>query len=175
MSLEARLRQAVKLANIDMIHSVFSDIYESYSKLIYFTVVQIVNNNKDAEEIVQDVFISFYNNINKNEINNIKYYLIVSGKNKAINYLKKKKEEVLLDENTVFNVLDSKVNDYSLIIDKMKLYLSDTEIEILISHILYEETFKDIAIKLNKKLNTVLSIYHRGIKKFKKRSDKNEN
>lgn len=41
----------------------FNELYKDYSKLSYNIALQYLQNKEDAEEIVQDVFLSVYNNL----------------------------------------------------------------------------------------------------------------
>lgn len=50
---------------------------------------------------------------------------------------------------------------------KMKRFLNNFEIEIIIKHNIDGYSFKELSIEYNKPLNTIISIYHRGLKKFK--------
>ena len=43
------------------IEKLFNDIYNSNYKLVYFCVANFIKNKLDIEEIVDDVFINFYN------------------------------------------------------------------------------------------------------------------
>lgn len=176
MTLEKRLKCAIKSNDNKIIHDVFEEIYVTYGKLVYFKIMQYVTNKLDAEELTQDVFVSFYNNLYSTDILNVKYYLIASAKNKAIDFIKKKKEVLISDENTIFEVEDvvDKCIEYDEIIDAMKKFLSEFEIEIIIKHIIDDLSFKQLSIQYKKPLNTIISIYYRALKKFKKEREKNE-
>ena len=97
MQLERKLKYAIMSNDIDKIHSVFDDIYITYGRLVYFKIMQYIENKSDVEELTQEVFISFYNNILYVEVKNIKYYLLTSAKNKSIDYLRKKREKIVFD------------------------------------------------------------------------------
>ena len=56
----------------------------------------------------------------------------------------------------------------------MKLFLNDFEIKIIIKHNINGDSFKQLAKEYKKPLNTILSIYHRALKKFKKGSEESE-
>lgn len=170
MNLEDKLKRAIKKKKTESVHLVFEEIYETYSKLVYFKVIQYIDNRQDANDLTQDVFLSFYENIFKSDINNIKYYLMVTAKNKALNYLKSQKNIITLEENIVYDYVDDCSNneEYNNIIDNMKKYLSEREINILLEHIIDGNSFKDLSVKYNIPLNTVISIYHRALKKYKK-------
>ncbi len=176
MALEKKLKHAIKSNDIEIIHSVFNEIYITYGKLVYFKISQYVNNKLDVEELTQDVFVNFYNNVVNNEIHDIKYYLLVSAKNKAIDFLKKKKELLILDDKIIFETEEDITSniEYEELINKMKIFLSDLDIEIIIKHNINGDSFKQLAKEYKKPLNTILSIYHRALKKFKKGSEKSE-
>lgn len=124
MTLEKKLKHAIKSNDIDKIHIVFDEIYITYGRLVYFKIMQYVDNKLDVEDLTQDVFVSFYNNIKFIEVLNIKYYLVAFAKNKALDYLKKKNEIVINDEKAVLEKEDTiKSNiEYEEIISKMQCF-----------------------------------------------------
>ena len=66
-------------------------LFGFYYKELYFFARKFLGNKEVAEEIVQDVFIVIWEN--KNDLNitkSIKSYLYTSVKNRSINYLKSK-------------------------------------------------------------------------------------
>lgn len=168
MKLEKKLKHALKSNNISSIHEVFEEIYEKYNKLVFFIIIRYVNNIDDVRDLVQDTFVSFYNNLNNN-IENIKFYLTTSAKNKAINFIKKH-NNIIFDDEFIYKVEDIKnINiNYHNIIEIMRKTLTDLEIEIILQHTLHGYTFREIAKQLNMNLNTTISMYRRAIKKFKK-------
>lgn len=175
MKLETKLKHALRSKNEDKIHTIFEEIYVTFGKLVYFKILQYVPNFADAEELTQDVFVSFYNNIYYSEISNIKYYLVTSAKNKAIDYIKKKKINFIYDENFIYNKEEYTNNpNFYEILAKMNTILNQTEIDIILKHLIDGYTFKDLSKAYNKPINTILSIYHRGLIKFKKGSEINE-
>jgi len=71
----------------DFIKSLFD---EYYADLVVFCMKYVIAR-EIAEEIVQDVFVKLWNNINKYKIEKtIKGYLFTAVKNNSINYLKSK-------------------------------------------------------------------------------------
>ncbi|MEF9931918.1 MAG: sigma factor, partial [Bacteroidales bacterium] len=50
-------------------------LYSTYSDRLYFTSLRIVGNSYDAEEIMQDTFIKYYNYPNKTDILEIQKWL----------------------------------------------------------------------------------------------------
>ena len=102
MTLEKRMKRAIKSNDIRIIHEVFEEIYVTYGKLVYFKIMQYVSNKLDVEELTQDVFVSFYNNLKCTDILDIKYYLVTSAKNKAVDFIKKKKVVLQSDDRVIF-------------------------------------------------------------------------
>ena len=174
MTFENKLKKALESNNINEIHAVFDEIYSYYGKLIYFIVIKDVNNNQDAEEITQDVFVNFFNNLTKTSINNIKYYLVRTANNLVINHLRKQNKEVVLNELITYKEEKIYNDEYDRIINKMKKYLNEFEINIILKHVVYGFKFKEIADEYNMSINTVFAIYNRAIKKIRKGENKNE-
>lgn len=50
MQLERKLKYAIMSNDIDKIHSVFDDIYITYGRLVYFKIMQYIENKSDVEE-----------------------------------------------------------------------------------------------------------------------------
>ena len=90
MSYEVELISALKSNDINKVQESFKNIYEAYYKLVYFCVGNFLKNKEDIEDVTQEVFINFFNNLeNINVSGSIKYYLTRSARNLSINYLKK--------------------------------------------------------------------------------------
>ena len=167
MSLERKLENALLSNDIQRIDLLFEEIYYRYGKLVGFVISKYVFVKEDIEELINDVFISFYNNLKKIQYKSIKYYLVTSAKNRAIDFLRKRKEEILLDDEYVYTVTDNK-SLYYQIVDDLKRCLKENEIEIVLFRTIYNFTFKEISEILKKPLTTVSSIYSNAIKKYKR-------
>lgn len=170
MDYNNKLKKFIEEKNKRKIDELYEDIYYSYRKLVSFIISKYVNNHMDVEELTNDVFINFYKKIGTQEINNIKYYLVASAKNSAVNYLSKKQVYIEYDEDFVYKC---ESNEYSLdkyyeLIDYLKSIISDFELEIILKHIVYDYSFDDLSKLYNKPLKTIYSIYSRAIKKIKK-------
>ena len=165
MNLEKKLVSALNSKDKAKIESVFRQIYDSYFKLVYFCVSNYINVHEDIEDIVADVFVSFFNHLDSINIDgSIKYYLTTTAKNKAINFVKKKKE-VLLEDNVLNSMkYESKPN---LLLLSLNEKLTKEERYIIVSHVLYDYTLNEIATELNENLNTIKSKYRRTIQKLK--------
>ena len=174
MILEKKIERAIKKENDNEIDLLFEEVYNKYYNLISYLISQNVKNNKDVEELVNDTFVNFYNNCCIKPINNIKYYLVKSAKNISINFLKKKQINYEYNEDYINNYND--YNDktyYDEIMILLEKYLTEEEIKIILLYNVDCYSLKEIANIIKKPYNSVVSIYNRAIKKFKKEVYKN--
>ncbi len=160
----------IKSGDLKTIQMKYKEIYDFFSKLLFYVSYEILHNRLDAEEVVNDTFIAFFNSISDlNEEKNIKYWLITTAKNKSIDLLRKKNSRSLLidiDLNEIKTNSGENTNDNS-IFDEIKNYLSEDEYFIIIHRFVYQQSFRNIACELGIKTGTVTSRYSRAIKKLK--------
>ncbi|WP_228098685.1 RNA polymerase sigma factor [Pedobacter sp. MC2016-24] len=70
----------------------FKLIYERYWQLLYVAACKILNDEEEAKDVVQDVFISFFNKGPSLEINvSISVYLYSAVRYKVFDYISRKK------------------------------------------------------------------------------------
>ena len=96
MKIEAELQNALRLNSKDKVNYVFEKIYNDYFKLGMFIALQYLNEH-DAIEVVDDIFVSFFEKILKEkklEILNIKQYLCTSIKNNSLRMLVNKNKQL---------------------------------------------------------------------------------
>lgn len=84
----------------------FRFFVDMYSKDLYFFALGYVNVREIAEEVVSDVFLEAWNNRSRlHEIQQMKSWLLVLVRNKAISYLRKQNwDTVSFDEIEDFHV-----------------------------------------------------------------------
>lgn len=145
-------------------------IYNQYVRLVFKVAYTILLNKEEAEDVTQDVFVSFYNTRETGtHISNIKYYLLNSAK--FISYKKKQKSETLMDfeeeragesfELPLESILYSNKNVNGTAL------LSSEEANIIIKHLEYDFTFKEIGEETGKTTHAVSGIYRRAIEKLR--------
>lgn len=136
------------------------DIY--YVQLVYFAF-NILNSREDAEEIVQDVFITMWNDREKIDVKySIKSYLYTSVKNRVINYTKskfsriKKSEEKLSDNiEIIYEETGIEAKELKVIIKNAIVNLPEKCRLIFCLSRNTGLTYKEIASELNISVNTV--------------------
>lgn len=166
-TLEKQLSTAIKSNDISNIHFVFDLIYNEYVKLVAFTIGKYVNDIDVIKDLTQDVFVSFFENI-ENVKSSIKYYLISSARNLSLDYLKKQNKIVLVDDVSLdmFNSLDSYKYYYELVTE-LNSVMSEKEVNIVILHKVDGYTFKEIGKIIGISHKNANKIYERALKKFK--------
>ena len=104
LRLEERMKYALRVKDKKLLDEVFKDIYNEYFHLIGFVISEYVNNKNDVEELINDVFLSFFNNLDKIKLKNIKAYLTKTAKNKAIDFIRCNKNKYLLENEILLIV-----------------------------------------------------------------------
>lgn len=166
---EKNLKESViKLKSGDM--SYFASLFEATKKVIFYNIYSIVKNYETSEDLTQEVFIKFLENLDSIDVNkSISGYFIVLSRNIAINYLKKMSKE---DDYEAFefkaNTLDTYDSDEEILMDKIKKILNEKELNVFLLHSYSDLTFDEISKSLNKPLGTVIWLYNSGIKKLRK-------
>ena len=78
------------------------ELYELYEQKIYYVAYSILNNIQQAEDIVQETFITLYQNLEKIynlNTQELKRYILRIAKNKTIDsYRKNKRHKMFLEE-----------------------------------------------------------------------------
>ena len=93
MELADELQYLQEFKKRNYIH--FEEFYESFKRKIFYNILAVVPNTDMAEEILQDTFVSFLENIDKIDYSKPSLgYLIRISRNKAIDYYRKKKKEI---------------------------------------------------------------------------------
>lgn len=93
-------------------------IYEKHHKMVYNLVLYYLQNVQDTEEIVQDIFVSVYENIdNFQGKSSIKTWLYRIAINKSLDFIKAKKSKKNVWNFVVDNAFFQEHNDdfYTLI------------------------------------------------------------
>lgn len=149
----------------------FDTIYDLSKKAVYYVGMNIIKNDQIVQDLMQETYIEFLQNINKIDYNrSIVAYLCTIIRNKALNYIEKSKREINLDhyENEDMYGSTSTNYDNSDLIDQIKSLLKPLEFEILLLHVIEEFSFKEISNIISKPLGTTLWMYNQAIKKVQK-------
>lgn len=151
----------------------FETIYYRYKSLLFYQALNIVKNEKDAEDILQEAFIKIAKNIKS--VGDIKSketvsFLIVITKNQAYDYIRKSSKitqlplserEDVIDENSLNNLV-SEIEYRELV--SLITSISSPYNEVLYLHYAKDYSVKKTAVLLNRKAATVKMQLVRGKK-----------
>lgn len=84
----------------------FEEIYRRYWFKIYRIAYNQTGNKEEAEELVQDVFLSIWNRRDSVIIKNLELYLIISIKNKVYDFIRSKINFRKYQEHIILNEID---------------------------------------------------------------------
>lgn len=148
----------------------FNELYEKYKKLVYAISFSILKNKEDSEELTQKVFVKLWR-IEKSKLptNNEASWLYSMTKNETLNFLRKQKEEINIEEVYYITNEDQELNEimekdsYNKIISK----LNKKEQEIVSLKILSNLSFKEISQILNMPIGTVQWRYYKSLHTLK--------
>lgn len=171
MTIEHKLLHAIRNNDKKQIELIFEEVYYKYGKLVGYIISKYVPKREDIEELINDVFVNFSKVLFDIKLVNIKYYLITQAKNTALDFLRKKTNKINLvyEEEYVLNTVNHDNRIYYELIDNLLTILNEEEVNIIILHSVYDYSFVTIANKKKKPITTIKSIYHRALKKYKKR------
>ena len=154
----------------------FNEIYNKTYNLVVKYVVCKCNNIDDVNDIIQDIYISLYKQLLKNnDIENINQYVIGIAKNKINRYYGLSYKIKNLFTKTEINNLKNSTDIEKIIIDKNNLekiwqYLKNKNIIIFkIFYLYYVEslTIKEISNHLNINESNVKNYLYRTLKELK--------
>jgi len=163
--------------NTELFETIYRATFNTISKYVYFKVAQLC----DAEDIVQAIYIDFYNYIIKKnkKVENVQAYLTQMANHELSKYYKSKSElpitfsednlkilESIEDETDLeFEILNA--NDSNEVFDLVE-NLPVIDQKILGARFRFDMTFKDIAQLLSLSENTIKTRYYRALKELKK-------
>ncbi len=154
--------------NRERMEKTFNKIYEEYSYLVFYVAFEILRNKEDAKDVVNETFLKMYQNRHSLERGkNLKYYLVTIAKNLAINNSKISARYVELNEDKGPGIVET-YEDFDSYINKFKDFLDEEELTLVVYHLLYDYSFKEIAEIKQVSINSISSKYKRTLDKIRR-------
>ena len=147
---------------------VLADIYDVTYGAVFSFVYNIVKNRDTAKDVTHDVYLAIYRHSQQYAAKGHPMaWIYAIAKNTAKMHLRKHIKEVTVEEDieVVYHQQDIVSN---VTVQYLLKNLELEEREIVVMRSISDMPFKDIAHVLDMRLSTVLSKYHRAIKKLKK-------
>lgn len=164
--------------------AVFTEIVNRYLKLIYNFSYRLVGNEKEGEDISQEVFLKVWKNIKKFDTNkSFKTWIFSIAKNTSIDYLRKRKNipMSIFDNEDGGNIIEDSLKDeepradqiFALAqdkkdVEKILTELSVVQKEVIILKYVNEMSLPQIAEIMDISINTAKSHHRRALIKMKK-------
>ncbi len=157
-----------KIANQDTL--ALEMLYNETRTYVYRFALSILKNCSDAEDVMQDTYI----NINKyaknyNPRNKPMAWILTITRNLCLNKIKNNKKREATDLKEIEEIIGTSTNENynKLLIKSIIEELDEEERQIFILNSIDNYKFREIANLLDLKLSTVLSKYHRAMKKIR--------
>lgn len=167
----------------------FEAIYRAYVRSVALVCARFLRDDADVQSVTNDVFVAFFRRMEflvPDEIGSLRAYLTASAKNAALDHLRAqgRREGVLADtrisdggaegETDLLSMLPDPDGDvtasvrYTELTRDLCCTVGEEAAEIILSRAVCGESFPAIAARLGKKENTVKTLYHRAIQKFRR-------
>ena len=157
----------------------FEQVYNQSSGAVFGLAMSILGNQADAEDVVQETYITIYNKADTyKDKGKAMAWIFTIARNHALMKLREKKKHSHIDLDEVYNVGedDSTLEDMhkedlvSVLLDTLK----EDERQIVVMHAMSNMKHKDIAEVMNIPLSTVLSKYKRSLDKLRLKMEVSE-
>lgn len=156
----------------------FAKLYKFTSDAVYGFALSVLKNTHDAEDVLQDCFLSIYNAAPSYRPDGKPMaWILTITKNLCYQKLRKNSRISDIPEEDWERYLDSKEGistEDKMIISACMNLLSDEERQIVILHAVAGFKHREIAHILDIHLSTVLSKYNRAIKKLRTEIEKED-
>ena len=165
--------ELVLRATKDKDQQAFSDLIDKYKDPIYYMLLKMVNNNDDAEDLTLEAFGKAFNRLNQYTPNfAFSTWLFKIATNNCIDFLRKKKKNVMSIDNRVsnndgeeymFEIKSDGMTPEQIAMNEQKIQLMRQYVkklkpryEILVEMRYFKEmSYEEISIELNLPLGTV--------------------
>lgn len=148
----------------------FRELYEIASKSVYGFALSILKNSHDAEDVLQETFLKVYSNASDYEPHGKPMaWILRITRNLSMTKLREKTKYSEYNDTLGEEIDLSSIHDAEkrLLIETLFKILSDEEKQILVLHTVCGMKHREIANLMDIALNTVISKYHRAIRKLK--------
>lgn len=146
---------------------IFIKLYQKYFNKLTIFIFKYIQNMEDAKDITQDMFMDLprlirekFDYQDEKKFNNWLYKI---AKRKAFDFLKRKKQIEEIKNNMIYE--ENAAKDKLLLMD-LKEILNEEEFNLLMKHILFGFTFKEMATQNKMSINQIKKLYKKIIQKI---------
>ncbi len=167
----------------------FEAIYRTYVRAVALVCARYLREDADVQSVTNDVFVAFFHRVatlDLRELGSLRAYLATAAKHAALDLLRaqRRREGLWTDilppawdaegEPDLLSMLPDPDGDvtaslrYEEMTRDLRTTVGEEAAEIILSRAVCGDSFPAIAARLGKKENTVKTIYHRAILKFRR-------
>jgi RNA polymerase sigma-70 factor (ECF subfamily) len=159
-----------KVARYDV--AAFEQLYNQASGAVFGLAMSILKNTQDANDVVQDTFVSIYEKIDQYQANGkAMAWIFTIARNHALMIIRERTKHQHVDLDDVYDIgIESTVEEEMYkeeLVDILLDQLQEDERQIVVMHAMSNMKHKDIAEQLDMPLSTVLSKYRRSMQKLR--------
>lgn len=183
------LARALDAGDAVALDRAFEAIYRTYVRSVALVCARLLRDNADIQSVTNDVFVAFFRRmefLDTDELGSLRAYLTTAAKHAALDHLRAQslREGALADtrlpagdgegEADLLSMLPDPDGDVTVSVRYVELTrdlgrtVGEEAAEIILARAVCGESFPAIAARLGKKENTVKTIYHRAIQKFRR-------
>lgn len=152
----------------EVVERAFQELYEEYHLLVFYVSFEITKNKADSDDIVSETFMKFYEKrFEIKKESGIKYLLVKTSENLSINLVTRNNRRDLVDNDELF-IDCSTSTDLDSYLEKFKEILSKDELDLVIYHLIYDFSFKEIGEMFHKSTDSISGRYRRALTELKK-------
>ncbi len=155
----------------------FDIIYDETKTHVYYTILCIVKNPADAEDLMQDTYLKMVESLPRYRGQNaFRGWLTTIARNLSLNALKRRRRELpTAPEESVLQFEQTQATqEESSVLHELLDVLSDDEKQVVIRHVVLEHKHKDIAKDMKKPLGTITWMYQNALKKMRKKAGEDD-
>ena len=155
----------------------FEELYKTTKAQVYAFSLSYLKNGYDAEDVVQDTYISIYNSVgNYKPKGKPMAWIFTIAKNLCLMKFREQSKAPKINIDDFAETIAAPAEyeeDKELIVEIMKI-LKEDDLKIVMMHAVGDLKFREIAEILDLALPTVLSKYNRSIKKLRTKLEMEE-
>ncbi len=150
----------------------FVKLYEKTERAVYAYILAIVKNHEDAQDLTHDTYLKIRSSAHlyKPMGKPMAWIFTIAGNLAKSSFRYKNRIDSVqitdMENDQAFSYVTDA--DDRLVLQSLLQYLNEEERIIILSHVVTGMKHAEIAKNLQMPLSTVLSKYHRGLKKLKK-------
>jgi RNA polymerase sigma-70 factor (ECF subfamily) len=163
-----------KIKNPETVNYGFNLLVREYQERIYWHIRKMVIDHDDSDDLVQEVFVKVWNNLNNfREDASLYTWMYRIATNECLNFLKKKKRRFFLPIGDVEHELNQKMDQSNHIsgdeiqmkLQKALLKLPDKQRIVFNMKYFDEMKYEDIATITDTSVGALKASYHHAVKK----------